>query len=88
MLHDNRRKSLILLEKKIVQPVKSLILHNNEIGTFYINCTGTPNRVFLPRVADKVAFALLSPGILALSMMVLDSRKFLVLGLASIRQFN
>jgi hypothetical protein len=42
MLDDNRRKPLISLEKQIAQPVKPLILHNNEIGTFCIDCTGTP----------------------------------------------
>ena len=42
MWHNNRRKVLILLEKKIVRPSKLLILHNNEIGTFCIDCTDTP----------------------------------------------
>src|SRR5215831_11388942 len=43
MWHNNRRKVLILLEKKIVRPSKLLILHNNQIGTFCIDCTDTPD---------------------------------------------
>jgi hypothetical protein len=42
MWHNNRRKSLILLEKKLMHPSNLLISHNNEIGTFCIDCTDTP----------------------------------------------
>jgi len=44
------------------------------------------NRVFLPRVADKVAFALLSPRILALSRGWVASRLFVSLREGAIRR--
>jgi len=42
---QNRRNLLILLGQYIVQLFNSLILHDNEIGTFHTDCTGTPSRV-------------------------------------------
>ena len=37
-------KGLILLKKQTIYLSKVLILHAHEIGTFCINCTGTPFR--------------------------------------------
>ena len=37
-------KGLILLENQTAYLSKALILHAHEIGTFYIDCTGTPGR--------------------------------------------
>jgi hypothetical protein len=38
-------KGLILLKKQTAYLSKALILHAHEIGTFCIDCTGTPSRV-------------------------------------------
>src|SRR5215470_17553136 len=38
-------KGLILLEKQTAHLSKTLILHAHEIGTFCIDCTGTPSSV-------------------------------------------
>jgi len=38
-------KGLILLEKQTAYLSKALILHAHEIGTFCIDCTGTPTIV-------------------------------------------
>lgn len=39
-------KGLILLQKQTAYVSKALILHAHEIGTFCIDCTGTPIAVF------------------------------------------
>ena len=41
-------KGLILLEKQTAHLSKTLILHAHEIGTFCIDCTGTPTPALAP----------------------------------------
>jgi hypothetical protein len=46
-------KGLILLKKQTTHLSKMLILHAHEIGTFCIDCTGTPTRVEMAKGAGS-----------------------------------
>jgi len=52
-------KGLILLKKQTAYLSKALILHAHEIGTFCIDCTGTPSCTGIGVVAGFGAMVLM-----------------------------